>query len=353
MEGKNTILWPYKRELALLTIPLVWFLFVLVFFAGRRWNVWSGEMPGPLIVVVGFLSILPLLLVILDFFATSGAVIDIKGVKVNFGKLEEDSKRNQAFGFEVLDNMGIPEAVISDSGAMNISRALEVGSQQAVVIVNIKAGNAWWVTRLLVLCAGAVRTGSPKVLVFLGKRGNMHDYFLGFGRPQDLLDAILRDKSDYMTRYEKSARLSRQLQFYSEYLNTFGVSLPTAGELVRYTSNPSYMTLGPEVFDHILLDQLRIHILSTSRETPVTTNGSLENPPDRITINRLHELFDHCLYTDHINCESDNKARITQLLGAKDDYVALVRNGIYTGLLKKQDGEELILRGLVLPVEET
>jgi hypothetical protein len=74
MATKREKLWPYKSQLAFVAVPLVWLAFVLVFVAGQHWGSWHGEMAGHTVIVVAIISVLPLLLVVLDFLVLSGAV---------------------------------------------------------------------------------------------------------------------------------------------------------------------------------------------------------------------------------------------------------------------------------------
>jgi hypothetical protein len=124
---------------------------------------------------------------------------------------QQEREGGGAQGLELPENAGVAGAVVSDTSPMTIQRMLSIGSEHRIVAANIKSGNAWWVTRLLVLCAGAVRTGSPEIVVFLGKKENVLNYFLGFARPADLLEAIL-GSSD--TAKDATAQYCRPRQFW-------------------------------------------------------------------------------------------------------------------------------------------
>ena len=56
-----------------------------------------------------------------------------------------------------------------------------------IIRVDIGGGDKWWASRLLVLAAGAVRTGLPGAIVFVG--GNLDpNVFLGWASPADTLE---------------------------------------------------------------------------------------------------------------------------------------------------------------------
>jgi hypothetical protein len=348
MATKREKLWPYKSQLAFVAVPLVWLAFVLVFVAGQHWGTWHGEMAAHTVIVVAIISVLPLLLVVLDFLVLSGAVLDIKGVKLDFSKVQQQERAGGgAQGFELPENAGVAGAVVSDTSPMTIQQTLSIGSEHRIVVANIKSGKAWWVTRLLVLCAGAVRTGSPDIVVFLGKKENVLNYFLGFGRPADLLEAILGEQR-YRERYDRAVLSTRQFLAYKEIKDMVPTPPLVAPPLAqRYVSQPDYLALGDEVAEQILLDQLGNQFFDPNKV------GSLEDEPDKITISRLNELFAPCLYQDCIDLDAKDEEQIKQLFAVKWEYVALTRKGVYSRLLRKRDGEELILRQLALPKEET
>ncbi len=341
MSDKNkNQLWPFKKSVAFLAVPLIWLFFIFLFISGKRFGMWQNEMADSAIIVVAIISCLPVLLVLLDFFILKKAIIDIKGIKFDFSKIDPAALIGDKVAFALPDNIGIPGAIVTDSAPMNIIN-LDIGGNRKIVVVNIKSGNAWWVTRLVVLCAGAVRTGSPEMIVFLCKKNLKHDYFLGWGEPRELLNAIISDKPEYRARYEKSTQIAKQFLLYKEMAGLIpALAMPI--DAARYLANPQYMNLHDEVTEHILLDQLGNMYFDPNRI------GSLEEPPDRINTSRLNELFDHCLYKDVIDLNAAAEDQINQLLNSTADYLALVKNNQYFGILKKSDGENLILKELVL-----
>jgi hypothetical protein len=246
-------------------------------------------------------------------------------------------------GFELPENAGVTGAPISHTSPMDIQKTLEIATHHPIAVANIKSGNAWWVTRLLLLCEGAMRTGSPEILVFLGKKEHVLDFYLGYAKPADLLRAIVSEQK-YGVRYDNAVAATKEFMSYKSIKDLLPLTSITIPLLASRYATPQYLALGDEVAEQILLDNLVNQLL---------TGGSLEEPPDRITISRLNELFDSCLYHDQVDLEAKGEQQVKQLFAAKGEYVALVRKGVYSSLLKKKDGEELILRQLALPKEET
>lgn len=77
---------------------------------------------------------------------------------------------------------------------MEVSSALETAIENEIVRFDIESGNAWWVSRLLVLCADTLSAGAPKVLVFVGMKNCSTGTFLGWAEPSILL-SVLRETS--------------------------------------------------------------------------------------------------------------------------------------------------------------
>ena len=338
MQNKTDNLWQINRIWAFISIPLIWLFFVIIFILGQKYAGWSSTLESTIIIIVAAISFFPTVLVLLDFFSAKRAVLDLKGFKIDFSNISLDAPGIRRESFGLPDNIGISGQIVTDSLPMSIIETLEVAVDHDIVVLNIQSGDAWWVTRLLALSAGAVRAGSPAVLVFIGKKENVPNTFIGWGRPKDILNAILNDKEEYRARYNKAIVIARQVLLYS-HPDLKPPDFPLPNDVLRYTGHNNYTNLGEAVTEQIILDQL------ANSFTP-EPDGSLENPPDKLTLNRINELFGHCLYKDSIDLNHKNENQIEQLLNAKAPYVALVKEGQYDSILKQTEGERLILKEL-------
>lgn len=349
MQQPHTKLWPYSKLLAFAAIPVVWVFFVLVCMLGKRYAGWQNMLQGTIVLIVAAISFLPLLMLLLDFFSDKKAVLDFKGVKVDFSQIDLDAPALKSNSFGLPDNIGISGPIISDTSPMDIIETLEKAVNQEVVVLNLKSGEAWWVTRLLALCAGAVRSGSPSALVFIGKKENTQHVFLGWATPKDLLQAILDDRNkEYKIRYEKAIRIAAQVLLFKDsplahLLNTAPPPLiphaVSASDITRYTTDPRYAQRGKEITEQIIMDQMA----SDFAYLPV---GSLEKEPDKLTLSRLEELFAPCLYKKAIDLGAAKEQQVCELLQSTTPYIALVKKGKYDSILKQSDGERLILNEL-------
>jgi hypothetical protein len=182
---KDEKLWPCKTHISVLAIPVIWILFGVIFSLTQKYANWPAKDASNLIItIVVIVSVIPLILVLLDFFASKGAVIDTKLGKIDFSKINLDRSEIKRESFGLPDNIGISGPKVSDTAPMDIIKALKNGINYEVVVINIKDGNACWVTRLLALSAGAIRAGAPEILVFIGKKENTENTFPAWSMPK-------------------------------------------------------------------------------------------------------------------------------------------------------------------------
>jgi hypothetical protein len=340
MPDNSNKLWPFSRGLAIAAIPIILLLSVLIIIGIYEFFGWpEQEIHRWVILLVAVISFIPLILVLLDFFASSRAVLEVRGVKIDFSKIDIDNPKFKRYPIGIPDNIGVKGPIISDTAPMDILSALNETIQSELAVINLGRGDSWWVTRLLTLAAGATRVDGPEAFVFIGDRENTPNHFLGWAKPGDVLEAILRDKEQYKIRYQKSLRIAKQFELFKDPdLLPNGLILP--GEVTRYSNDTRYSQSGENVAEQILMDQLALTY-------GYDNTGSLEDPPDRLTLGRLMELFGHCLYRQSIDLANHSEAQIRSLIDSKAPFLALVNQGVFDSMLKREDGEWLILKALL------
>jgi len=292
--------------------------------------------------IPSFAGSLPLALVLIDFIAERRGVLDIKGVKIDFSRLE---LRQDSSGLP--ENIGEPGVIVSDSSPMKIVATLKTATANEMVRIDLKDGNAWWTTRLLALAAGAVRAGSPKVLIFTGMKENVPASFLGWAKPSDILKALLDEDPEYRERYARARMIARQLSLFGrksppaivDPAELWPVNAIPAPEVQRYLSDPKYLELGDAAFEQILLDQL-VRTFGPNGQ-PIQ---SFENPPERITLGRFHQLFEHCICQDAIHLNWPRDKQLAAFWDSTGPYIALVRAGKFDSLLKRETAEHFIMK---------
>jgi hypothetical protein len=78
-------------------------------------------------------------------------------------------------------------------------------------------------------------------------------------------------------------------------------------------------------------------------ENPAKLQPNFEEPPDRLTIIRLQELFAPVLYQDSVDRSWPNATQLARFLESSAPYVALVLKGIYEGMLRSDLGERAVI----------
>jgi hypothetical protein len=157
-----------------------------------------------LLIGVLILSLLPILLVLVDTVARQGGAIAFRDIRVDFaGSVEPASS------ITIPRNIGLPGQPDSDSTTTEIIDTLRNAAGNEIVVVDLEEGDAWWETRLLVLCAGAARLRRPSAIVFVATKRTPWQ-FQGWAPPGELLRALLRAEQGYRRSYATAEAAAAQ-----------------------------------------------------------------------------------------------------------------------------------------------
>jgi hypothetical protein len=206
--------WPFAPWKAVVLTPLILLVLLIV------WGVGQAQLPvlrlqevpaGWVLLGIGILSILPVVLLTLDGFATSGGTIEVATVKIELASAAT-AQPGLIVPRNVTEQPGVP---IADSDSHQILEVLKRSSGADVVVVDLEDGHAWWETRLLILCVGAARLGRPRIVVFTATQQGRTGMFVGWARPSDLRDQLLKEDPRYRQQVDaadgaaRACRLSR------------------------------------------------------------------------------------------------------------------------------------------------
>lgn len=323
----SDVFWPYSRRAAVVSAVGVWVAAAIALGIANAATGWpdSGTR-GWLPLVVVAIGLVPPALVLLDGFRTSRARIDLPWFKVDFSATVVDAAL-------IRDTTGIPENIISpgeqiyDSGGAKIEAALDKARQNRILVIDLHDGDAWWVTRLLVLAAGAVRSQTTEAIVFVGTREETEGrVFLGWATPQAVLEAVRRARPEYDALAARAERIERQAAVFS--VVPAGVALDPR--------LPEFVGVGAPRPETILM-----------RLMAAPPEAQLEQPPDRLTEARLEELLASSIHRrDTIDGDAPGDEQLEGLLAGEAAFVAVVRNGRFEGLLRRSEGERMILKRL-------
>jgi hypothetical protein len=331
-------LWPFPTRVAVVAVPLILLVLLAAIAASRALASWPGpESDNLLLVGVLILSLLPLILVLIDLVARRGGSIAFREVRIDFAGAVEPAST-----ITIPKDTGFPGRQITDSSRTEIIQTLRGHVGNEFVVVDLEEGDAWWETRLLILCAGAARFGRPRAIVFVATQ-RAPQRFQGWAPPADLLRAILRADPRYRHAYAKAQVAAAQWRLVPPQdpavpgpppLALPWMTQPISGESYLVWESGPGNRFEPNEFaaEQLLANQL------TEFEPPEAGG---------ITTARLKHLADSFLRTDAIDRQWSDDERMDALLASEDEYVAVTDRGQYVGLLSHAAGRTMILQALV------
>ena len=357
MAGPKQSLWPFGSRGALLAAPLIWLVLGVSFGLSHHFLAWPNKEGGNtvllLAVAIGFV---PTLLAVLDYIASSRAAMDIKGIKIDFSQGEV-----KRLTIELPPNLMQTGVAANDSAPIEISSVLDSFlspsqlrltslASNPIIRVNIGKGDEWWVSRLLVLTAGAVRMGLRGAIVFVSDNLNPNS-FLGWASPADTLGALMEDpiirgpsNLTYRDAYHRALRIAKLLDLFSDPnpafpVGSWPVPQPLPADVQNYLQNPNYTSLGEAALEQVLMDLILRY--------------GLETLPDQLTFRRLQELFaHHPVNTQSVDLGKPKERQIEAFLNSDTPYIATVRDGRFEALAERESVERLVLQQLFRQTQE-
>jgi hypothetical protein len=374
------LLAPLSPKRAFIFAMSVWVgftLFVIVLQYLQDWP--SAEFLKAIVPLVLLIGAAPLILVLVDFVAKRGGKIGVAGLDVDFGQTPQ-----AMVPFAIPPNIGNPAPVVSGSSPLNIKQAfaVEFATPEIPALpvtdraarIDLGEGDQWWVTRLFVLCARAVRLNHPAAFVFTSTKGMAPNQYVGWARPDELLDHLLAlrlmvDSSKvfveatfgqikfgtsqpglftvtYGSIYAKAQDVARALPALRELKEepANAVSPVPAKPIVRadtngagrYLSQPEYENLGEAALEAILLDQIAL----IQVEYPT---------PDRLTLARLDELFGPTIRPDSIDLLRPSSHQLAGFLASNEVFIGLTKGGTFDRLATNLELQQTVLRELASP----
>jgi hypothetical protein len=304
--------WPYGTRAAVLLVPLLLVLLLVAWGFARRPLHLETVKPGAVLLGLVILSLLPLVLVLLEGLVSSGGSIEVGQVKVAL------TAAATAQPLVVATRNVTQGAHVGDSGSQQIIDGLQRAQLAKILVVGLEDGHAWWESRLLILCSGAVRLGRPEVIVFTASRRGKPDQFLGWGHPAQIQARLLQANPDYRVAYDKAIGLAIAVR------QQHGLGSAPNPTLVskQFIAYPN----GPDVLNPYLEEQLVADALS-----------SLETPPREIGIGRLEDLLNPVIHEGSVDRTDLDAEWFKKALRSDEEYVAVTDSGTYVALMTRAD----------------
>ena len=333
MKNSDHKFWPYKPKASIITaliLAVVLLITVGILRSAIGWP--SDASTNTVLIGILLLSLLPVLLAVLDVIIGRGGSIGYKDFKIDFGKIE----RAALSEFIIPANIGVPGAVVTDSGTSNILETLRQATSSGIVVVDLEDGHAWWETRLLVLVSGGERLGKPDKIVFVANEEGKQRIFQGWAEPKALLHQLLKENQQYKRSFYTARAAATQWELFGplEFIlpnNYYQIPNPLPPWVQsRPAVNHSWMAFPDETGlpNELLAEQYLQNELG----------NEIEQKPEgsrHISIARLNELFNPVLFKQAIDTAWTNEQQTKTFFSSDAPFIAITGNGRYTALVSR------------------
>jgi hypothetical protein len=257
---------------------------------------------------------IPLVFRVLSFLQHTRSSLDIKGIKIDFGKAMTVP------AVQLAENVVEKNQSVTDSGTQAVVAVARQAHRSPVVVVDLQSGGAWYKTRLFALAAPALEFGYPRVIVFLATLNGTPCSFLGFADATTVANAIMKDPP-YQVAFRNALDKYHQLSA----LASPGLRPPNL-VLQPDVQQESYGFEGRPSLMAILIHQ------TIGLEPPGGVNPPIGQPP-WINALEVQQLLGSDLHTDKIEDRKKDPEAIAHFLSSKADYIAVVRDRQFVGLV--------------------
>ena len=339
MTARKRQLWPFEPRWAVIAVPILLVVLLLIFALLRAASGWPGA-AAESAVVIGILlfSLLPVILFLVDLLAERGAILEYKGIKLDLSRTGPAN-----VSVSVPSNIGMAQTAINDSTSAAILGALQEAVDHDVVVVDLRDGNEWWETRLLVLAAGAGRRQRPGAIVFTGRDGGVAGKFQGWATPAAIRDQLLASNQTFRAIFDAAEAAERKWSLLEPVLvpnaPPGGPATPDwFGGLAKHRSDWAFDAGAPNPlrFERLLASELGERVEQSAA-------------PSGISLVRLEELFRPILNKNRIDESKPSREQLEAFFADDAPYIAVTRNGVYLRLQSRSVVTGLILKSLTAP----
>lgn len=341
MKKSDQHFWPYKPKISILSAIILLIVLLLITGILRSTIGWPSDgSTNTVLIGILLISLLPVLLAILDVIIDRGGKIGYGDFKIDFSKVQNSSIAS----ITVPANIGVPGQAVSDSGTMDILKALRESTANSVVIIDLEEGQAWWETRLLVLLSGAVRLGCPDKIVFVATKSGRQQSFIGWASASKLLNCLLKPNTKYQRPFHIAKSIAAQWRLVSPLypIPPQNVQLPQALIWIQgEAKNRQWMAfdnntgLPNEFFEEQVLQN------ELGREIERVEGGN------SITISGLGNLFESVLNRNSIEKNLSTEEQMKGYFKDDESFIAITENGKYTSLVSRLAVFNELLKNLV------
>jgi len=336
--------WPFTPKVSIITAVVVLLALLLITGLLRTYTGWPADSSGNTVLIgIFILSLLPIVLAILNVVIERGGTIGYGDLKIDFSKIEQLSNS----GFTVPANIGVRGEYVADSGTSNILETLRAATASGVAVIDLEDGHAWWETRLLVLLAGADRLKKPDKIVFIATDEAKQQTYLGWARPSDLLEQLLKEDPRYLKGLYSSRAAAAQwallgpLQPVPPNNNYYMIPPPPPWMQGTLALSHSWMAFSTTTGlpNELLAEQLLQHELGEIIEN---TGGA-----KHISIVHLDEVFKPVLIKKQIDKNWSNEQQTNALFSNEEPVIVITESGKYSAIVSTQSLCNEVLKGIM------
>jgi hypothetical protein len=325
--GASELFWPYGTGAAILAVFALWTALGVLAWAMNSWLGWPAQSSeNHVFYVATLIGLLPLALVVLDVVARSGGAVDFRGFKIDFSTSVVHTE------LQLAPNLGQAGPVVTDTIPATIMEMLRTSADHDAIRIDL--ATTWWLTRLLALSAGASRAGSPRAFVFVRTELNGRQTFAGWAPPKSVLDALLAMRpTQFPQPYARAKAIAQQIAAFGPDEVRPPIGWPI--DVNRYLIDPRYNQLGLASLEHVLLDQL----------------ADFEKAPEVLDFTQLRSQLGDALVVGNVESTDPPDRQLDAMLKSSAPFIALVENGGYKALMRREDAERDVLRQLAQPAK--
>ncbi|WP_114940497.1 hypothetical protein [Mucilaginibacter endophyticus] len=344
METRDHSFWPFTPKVSIISALAVLLGLLLITSALHTFTGWPADTSNSTVLIgIFILSLLPIVLAVLNVIIERGGSIGYGDLKIDFSKIQQLSNS----GFTVPANIGVRGQQVTDSGTSNILETLREATSSGVVVIDLEDGHAWWETRLLVLISGAERLKKPDKIVFVATVEAKQQAYLGWARPGDLLEQLLKEDPLYLKSFYAARAAAAQWALLGPLepvppMNNY-YAIPPAPAWMQGTLalNHSWMAFSTNTGlpNELLAEQLLQNELGST----------IENQGGAKHVNMVHldEIFSPVLIKKQIDKSWPDEQQTNALFAAEEPFIAITENGKYSAIVSTQSLYNEVLRGMM------
>lgn len=288
---ESPALWPWSTKAALAISVVILVVLLAALAAAKASASWPG--PGAeawVMIGIAVLALLPVLLVVLDRLSAQGGEVRVAGVSVSFAQASQVAASGVRTT-SLAENLGTSVTGLEATGLRSVLQALRRAHDSEVTVVDLGKGFTWWETRLFILVAGAAYRGAPQAIAFVADLNGRTDAFIGWASPARLLERHMAAVPEFRSAYRDAVR--------SAAVWDLGEPSPAAPTSVLLPWNKAVFSLPPmtdDVADPTFAMEMFLQQRLDAYPTPAGARA-----PSTVTVQRLRELYEAVLLTDHID----------------------------------------------------